>query len=114
MTRTRKICRMRGFYRVRRNAGSPASRNAVVLALVLLAASCARTERQRPLVALVMKSLANEFFQTMERGAREHQGARPADYDLVVNGIKDEQDVARQVDIVEDMIARRVNAIVIA
>jgi ribose transport system substrate-binding protein len=62
----------------------------------------------------VMKSLANEFFQTMERGAREHQRAHAADYDLVVNGIKDEQDVARQVDIVEDMIARRVDAIVIA
>lgn len=61
-----------------------------------------------------MKSLANEFFQTMERGARDHQRAHAADYDLIVNGIKDEQDVSRQVDIVDDMIARHVDAIVIA
>jgi ribose transport system substrate-binding protein len=27
----------------------------------------------KPRVALVMKSLANEFFLTMENGAREHQ-----------------------------------------
>ena len=28
---------------------------------------------QRPVVALVMKSLANEFFQTMEEGRGRHQ-----------------------------------------
>jgi len=106
MTKTRMISRMRGFYR------GPGIW--IGLAAVVLAASCTRAARERPLIALVMKSLANEFFQTMERGAREHQRAHAADYDLVVNGIKDEQDVARQVDIVEDMIARRVDAIVIA
>src|SRR5919106_4169501 len=106
MTRIRMNGRMRGFYR------GPGGCIAVLM--VLLVASCARPSRERPLVALVMKSLANEFFQTMERGAREHQASHAADYDLVVNGIKDEQDVSRQVDIVEDMIARRVDAIVIA
>ena len=82
--------------------------------VLLLAGSCARADRSRPLLALVMKSLANEFFQTMAGGAQAHQAAHAADYDLLVNGIKDEQDVSRQVDIVEDMIARRVDAIVIA
>ena len=61
-----------------------------------------------------MKSLANEFFKTMEDGARRHQAAHAADYELVATGIKDEQDVARQIAIVEQMIARRVNAIVLA
>src|SRR5271169_2734197 len=28
---------------------------------------------KKPKVALVMKSLANEFFQTMEKGARDYQ-----------------------------------------
>jgi ribose transport system substrate-binding protein len=65
-------------------------------------------------VALVMKSLANEFFKTMEDGARAHQQQHASDYDLVSTGIKDEQDVARQIEIVEQMIARRVNALVIA
>jgi ribose transport system substrate-binding protein len=68
----------------------------------------------KPRIALVMKSLANEFFQTMERGAREHQAAHAGDYDLLANGIKDELDVSRQIDLVEQMIAQRVNAIVIA
>jgi ribose transport system substrate-binding protein len=68
----------------------------------------------KPRVALIMKSLANEFFQTMENGAREHQRAHPGAYDLVANGTKDELDIGRQVDLVEQMIADRVDAIVIA
>src|SRR5882672_6721016 len=68
----------------------------------------------KPRIALIMKSLANEFFQTMENGAREHQRAHAADYDLIANGAKDELDIGRQVDLVEQMIAERVDAIVIA
>lgn len=67
-----------------------------------------------PQVALVMKSLANEFFKTMEDGARAHQEANSDEYELICNGIKDEQDVNRQIEIVNQMIARQVEAIVIA
>ncbi|HEY8549852.1 MAG TPA: sugar ABC transporter substrate-binding protein [Vicinamibacterales bacterium] len=62
----------------------------------------------------MMKSLANEFFQTMEEGARKHQEAHAGEYRLIANGIKDELDVSRQVDLVEQMIAQRVQAIVLA
>ena len=65
-------------------------------------------------VALIMKSLANEFFSTMAEGARRHQAAHAATYDLIVNGIKNETDLAEQVNLVEQMIAQRVDAIVIA
>jgi ribose transport system substrate-binding protein len=68
----------------------------------------------KPKVALVMKSLANEFFSTMAEGAKKHQAANAASYDLVVNGIKNETDLAEQVNLVEQMIAQQVNAIVIA
>jgi len=68
----------------------------------------------RPLVALVMKSLANEFFAAMAEGARRHQAETPARYELVVNGMRNETDVAEQVGIVEQMVARRAAAIVIA
>lgn len=77
-------------------------------------------ERQEPehqrkyRVALVMKSLANEFFKTMEDGARAHQKKNADVYDLLANGIKDERDVERQVAIVDQMIAQGVDAIVIA
>lgn len=68
----------------------------------------------KPRVALVMKSLANEFFASMADGAKTHQAANPATYDLVVNGIKDERDLTRQVALVEEMVASGVQAIVIA
>ena len=68
----------------------------------------------KPRIALIMKSLANEFFLTMENGARAHQEANSARYDLLANGIKDELDVSRQIDMVEQMIAQRVAAVVIA
>jgi ribose transport system substrate-binding protein len=61
-----------------------------------------------------MKSLANEFFSTMADGARKHHQQNAAAYDLIVNGIKNETDLAEQVNLVEQMIARQVKAIVIA
>ncbi|HOX37329.1 MAG TPA: sugar ABC transporter substrate-binding protein [Candidatus Brocadiia bacterium] len=78
------------------------------------AAPSAAQPASKPTIALVMKSLANEFFLTMENGARDHQKLHAAEYDLIANGIKDEQDVSRQVALVEQMIAQRVDAIVIA
>jgi ribose transport system substrate-binding protein len=68
----------------------------------------------KPRVALVMKSLANEFFSTMADGARLHQLSHADQYELVINGIKDERDIGRQVAIVDEMVASGVNAIVIA
>jgi ribose transport system substrate-binding protein len=87
-----------------------------IFVMAALAAACSSRDAgpQKPVVALVMKSLANEFFKTMEDGARAHQAANAAAYDLVAVGIKDEQDVARQIALVEQMIARRVSAIVLA
>jgi ribose transport system substrate-binding protein len=61
-----------------------------------------------------MKSLANEFFKTMADGARAHHEAHASEYDLLATGIKDEQDVAGQIRLVEQMVAEGVNALVIA
>lgn len=95
---------------------------AVVFALCLVTIGCSKkqtgseseTSGSKPRIALVMKSLANEFFQTMANGAKAHQKEHSSEYDLISNGIKDESDVTRQVDLVEQMIAQRVDAIVIA
>jgi ribose transport system substrate-binding protein len=86
---------------------------ALAAGLALLGCGTARAPG-KPRIALVMKSLANEFFKTMEDGARAHQQANPAEYELLTTGIKDEQDVAGQVRLVEQMIADRVSALVIA
>lgn len=74
----------------------------------------AESNPSKPRVALIMKSLANEFFSTMAKGAEQHQSEHADDYDLVVNGIKDERDLSRQVALVDEMVASRVQAIVIA
>lgn len=76
--------------------------------------STGENDQSKPVVALVMKSLANEFFSTMEKGAKAHQAEHADEYKLVSNGIKDERDLSRQVSIVEEMVAAGVNAIVIA
>jgi ribose transport system substrate-binding protein len=68
----------------------------------------------KPKVALVMKSLANEFFQTMQQGARDHQRDNAGQYELLSNGIKDETDTAGQIRLIEQMLAQRVQALVIA
>jgi len=69
---------------------------------------------QKPRIALIMKSLANEFFSTMAQGAQTHQQEHADQYELIVNGIKDERDISRQVALVGEMVASGVDAIVIA
>ena len=70
--------------------------------------------QDKPQIALIMKSLANEFFSTMAEGAKTHQSEHADQYDLIVNGIKDERDLRRQVGLVEEMVTLGVDAIVIA
>ncbi|HEX8590799.1 sugar ABC transporter substrate-binding protein [Pseudomonas sp.] len=71
-------------------------------------------DAKKPTVALVMKSLANEFFLTMEDGAKDYQKQHSADFDLISNGIKNESDTSAQIDIVNQMIVKKVDALVIA
>ena len=89
------------------------------LLAALGASACGTGERPPagdgpPRVALVMKSLANEFFVTMADGARRHQAAHAAEYTLIVNGIRNESDVSQQVALIEQMLAQRVQALVVA
>ena len=119
--------RVGGRNRVCRFAGSGAARRwealAGLLALLLLwpALGGCRAPREgesghggKPRIALIMKSLANEFFATMAEGARRHHAEHAQEYELIVNGIKDERDLASQVGLVQEMMAQRVDAIVIA
>lgn len=104
------------MYRIAKSCAVP--RLICGLLCLLLIAGCSQTKTStgpdKPRIALVMKSLANEFFQTMESGAKKHQSENSARYELITNGIKDELDVSRQVELVEQMIAQGVSAIVIA
>jgi ribose transport system substrate-binding protein len=86
----------------------------LALTALLGGVSVAQAADSKPRVALVMKSLANEFFQTMQDGARAHQKEHASDYDLIATGIKDEIDTAGQIRLVEQMLTQRVAALVIA
>lgn len=106
----------------------PMLATAVALAAVGLAAlataGCGRSasppadgaaaQPARPKVALVMKSLANDFFATMAQGARAHQAAHAGDYELLVSGTRNETDLTEQVNLVEQAVAQGAKAIVIA
>ncbi|MCX4161942.1 MULTISPECIES: sugar ABC transporter substrate-binding protein [Paraburkholderia] len=100
-------------HRIRRRVLAAAVALTAVVSLPLTTAAQAQTAK-KPKVALVMKSLANEFFLTMETGAKDYQKHNPAMFDLVTNGIKDETDTANQIRIVEQMIVSKVDAIVLA
>jgi len=85
-----------------------------MVTLVVALGGCQKKKSDGPTVALVMKSLANEFFKTMEEGARAHHAEHAEEYNLEVVGIKDETDVNEQIKQVELMMTQDVNAIVIA
>jgi len=76
-----------------------------------------QTEKTQPShaqsrVGLVMKTLTNPFFIAMERGARRAEKA--LNVELLVKTAAQETSIEQQIQIVEDMIADGVNAIVIA
>ena len=89
----------------------------LVMAVVLTTSGCkpaTPTAPARPKVALIMKSLANDFFATMAAGARQHQAAHADGYELLVSGIRNETDLGGQVSLVEQAVAQGAAAIVIA
>ena len=87
---------------------------AVSIVLVALLLPGTPQEESVPDIALTMKSLANEFFLTMEQEARAHNALGGEQYHLIANGIRNESDISGQVRIVENMIAQDVDAIIIA
>jgi len=67
-----------------------------------------------PKVGLVMKSLANEFFQQMDNGAKAFAAENEDLFEFQTVGMKDERDFAAQVEAVENYITQQFDVIVIA
>lgn len=83
---------------------------------VLAVALCGQQAAQaadKPVIGLVMKSLANEFFKDMEEGAIKHVKQR-GDLTLIPVGMHSETDIDTQINAVENFITQKVSAIVIA
>ncbi|MBO6892091.1 MAG: sugar ABC transporter substrate-binding protein [Roseibium sp.] len=84
---------------------------AAATGLALLAGSAQADDK--PVVGLIMKSLANEFFQNMLVGAQAHEEKR-GDYKLLAVGMQNETDFESQINAVENFITQGVDAIVVA
>lgn len=86
---------------------------AIALTSFALLTGPALAQDDKPVVGLVMKSLANEFFQNMLKGAEEHATER-GDFTLKAVGMQNETDFESQINAVETFITQGVDAIVIA
>jgi ribose transport system substrate-binding protein len=87
---------------------------ASIIALSVAAAlPPAAAAADKPVVGLVMKSLANDFFKNMLEGAEAHEKKR-GDYELKAIGMQNETDFESQLNGVENFITQGVDAIVIA
>ena len=88
----------------------------LALAAVLLAGcgrpAAERSPAGRPTVALVLKTLNHPYFIDMQRGAEE--AARSRGVDLLVQAAEREIDVEREMQIIENLIQRRVDVLVVA
>jgi ribose transport system substrate-binding protein len=83
----------------------------IVLASLLFS-GCGRREeesKEGPVIALILKTLNNPFFIDMEKGAKEAAANLPIN--LIVQSGEREMDVEKQMQIVENMIQRGVDAI---
>ncbi|MCP4401507.1 MAG: sugar ABC transporter substrate-binding protein [bacterium] len=67
----------------------------------------------KPVVGLVMKSLANEFFKTMEEGAQKF-AKEDGTFDLIAVGMNSETDIDTQVSAMENFVTQQVDIIVVA
>ena len=83
----------------------------LAISFFLIAIPAAEAGNERT-VALVMKALSNPFFFKMKAGAREY--AQEENIPLEIFGVERETDVERQIGILENLISRGYEAIVIA
>jgi len=85
----------------------------VMATCVGLALPVAATAQDKPVVGLIMKSLANEFFKDMADGAEAHN-QRLGTYELRVFGMQSETDIESQINAVDNFVTQGVDALVIA
>ncbi len=85
----------------------------VILVALLGFQQCGRSDHAgKPTIAIVMKTLNNPFFIDMQEGAQA--AAKTLGVDLVVQAPEREVDVEKQMQIIENLIQRKVSAICVA
>ena len=67
----------------------------------------------KPTIGMVLKSVRNEFFIEMAKGAQRYAKAHPDTLTLQLEGIQQEVDVSGQETIIRTMIAQKVDALIV-
>lgn len=83
------------------------------LVMSLFCAPASLAAETKPVVGLVMKSLANEFFKTMEEGAVKY-AQEDGSFTLIPVGMNSETDIDTQISAMENFITQKVDFIVLA
>jgi ribose transport system substrate-binding protein len=85
----------------------------VAVLVAALAPTAGAADAKKPVVGLVMKSLANEFFKSMEEGAVRYAKA-DGTFTLVPVGMNSETDIDTQISAVENFVTQKVDVICVA
>ncbi len=84
----------------------------ITLGLAALLSTSAFAEKVQ--VGVVMKSLANEFWKTVEIGANEYADKNKDVFEMEAIGLKDESDVDTQINTLESFITKQKDIIAVA
>jgi len=89
----------------------------LLVSVFILPLSAAGTQEssgdEKPVVGLIMKSLANEFFMTMDAGAKAY-AEEDGTFKLITMGMNSETDFDTQVNAIDSLITQGVDLIVLA
>jgi ribose transport system substrate-binding protein len=80
---------------------------------ILTAGGAKEAKDDRPVVGLIMKSLANEFFMSMDAGAKAY-AEKDGSFKLITMGMNSETDFDTQVNAIDSLITQGVDLIVLA
>ncbi|OOF71510.1 substrate-binding domain-containing protein [Rodentibacter caecimuris] len=86
-------------------------RNMISASLLVFALSNNSYSADKPQIALLMKTLSNEYFISMQQGAEET--AKKMNVDLTIQVAEKEDSTEQLVGLVENMIAKKVDAIIV-
>ncbi|MDA5608199.1 sugar ABC transporter substrate-binding protein [Pasteurella multocida] len=83
----------------------------ITASALLIALSGTTLAAEKPQIALLMKTLSNEYFITMRQGAEEK--VKEVNIDLIVQVAEKEDSTEQLVGLVENMIAKKVDGIIV-
>ncbi len=86
-------------------------KNVFKISALLAALPTLAVAADKPQIALLMKTLSNEYFISMQQGAEE--AAKQQNVDLIVQVAEKEDSTEQLVGLVENMIAKKVDAIIV-